>query len=60
MEEKEEINFQLEQNEETRLQKNEERLRDLQDNFKCFNIRITGVPDGAEEEQEIEKFFEKK
>ena len=31
---KEEINIQLEQNEETRIQKNEERLRNLWDNFK--------------------------
>ena len=35
---KEEINIQLEQNEETRIQKNEERLRNLQDNFKHSNI----------------------
>ena len=32
LEQKEEINIQLEQNEETRLQKNEERLRNLWDN----------------------------
>ena len=37
---KEEISIQLEQNEETRIQKNEERLRKLQDNLKCSNIRI--------------------
>ena len=35
---KEEINIQLEQNEETRIQKSEERLRNLWDNFKCSNI----------------------
>ena len=35
---KEEINFQPEQNEETRIQKNAERLRNLQDNFKHSNI----------------------
>ena len=35
---KEEINIQLEQNEETRIQKYEERLRKLWDNFKCSNI----------------------
>ena len=35
---KEEINIQLEQNEETRIQKNEERLRNLHDNFKHSNI----------------------
>ena len=33
LEQKEEINIQEEQNEETRIQKNEERLRNLQDNF---------------------------
>ena len=35
---KEEINIQPEQNEETRIQKNEERLSNLQDNFKHSNI----------------------
>ena len=34
LEQKEEINIQAEQNEETRIQKNEERLRNLWDNFK--------------------------
>ena len=29
------------------------------DNVKRFNIRITGVPDGEEEEQETENLFEK-
>ena len=39
VEQKEERNIQPEQNEETRIQKkNEERLRNLQDNFKCSNI----------------------
>ena len=38
--------------------KNEERLKNLWDNFKCFNIWIIGVPEGEEEEQEIESFFE--
>ena len=37
-EQKEEINIQPEQNEETRIQKNKERLRNLQDNFKHSNI----------------------
>ena len=36
--EKEEINIHPEQNEETRIQKNEERLRNLQDNFKCSSM----------------------
>ena len=41
------------------FQKNEERLRNLQDNFKCSNILIIGVPELEEEEQEIENLFEK-
>ena len=58
MEQKEEINIQLEQNEETRIQKNEERHRNFQDTFTCSNIRIIGVPEGEEEEEEIENFSE--
>ena len=38
LEQKEEISIQPEQNEESRMQKNEERLRNLWDNFKCSNI----------------------
>ena len=59
LEQKKEISIQLEQNEETRMQKNEERLRNLWDNFKCYNIRIMGLPEGEEEEQDIENLFEK-
>ena len=58
LEQKEEINIQLEQNEETRIQKNEERLRNLQDILKRSNIRVIGVPEGEEEEQKIENLFE--
>ena len=58
LDQKEEINIQPEQNEETRIQKNEERLRNLQDNFKHSNIRIIGVPEGEEQEQEVENLFE--
>ena len=58
LEQKEEINIQLEQNEETIIQKNEERLRNLWDNLKHSNIRIIGVSEGEEEEQEIENLFE--
>ena len=46
LEQKEERNIQPEQNEETRIQKNEERLRNVQDIFKCSNIQIIGVPEG--------------
>ena len=56
---KEERNIQPEKNEETRIQKNEERLRNLQDILKHSNIWIIGVPEGEEEEQEIENLFEK-
>ena len=60
LEQKEEINIQPEENEETRIQKkkNEERLRNLQD-FRHSNIQIIGVPEGEEEEQEIENLVEK-
>ena len=57
LEQKEEINTQPEQNEEMRIQKYEERLRNLQDNFRCSNIWIVGLP-GEEEEQEIKSLFE--
>ena len=55
---KEERNIQPEQNEETRIQKNEERLRNLWDNFKCSNTQILGVPEGEEQQQEIKNLFE--
>ena len=58
LEQKEEINIQPEQNEETRIQKIEDRLRNLWDNFKHSNIQIIGVPEGEEEEQKIENLFE--
>ena len=38
LDQKEEINIQPEHNEETRIQKNEERISNLWDNFKCPNI----------------------
>ena len=58
LEQKEEINIQPEQNEETKIQKTEERLRNLWDNFKHSNIWIIVVPEGEEVEQEIENLFE--
>ena len=59
LEQKEEINIQPEHNEETRIQKNEERLRNLWDNFERYSILIIGVPE-EEEEQEIKNLLEKK
>ena len=38
---------------------NEEGLREMQDNMKCNNIRIIGIPEGEEEEQGIEHLFER-
>ena len=58
LEQKEERSIQPEQKEETRIQKNEGRLRNLQDNFKPYNIWIIGVPEGEKEEQEIENLLE--
>ena len=58
MDQKEERNIQPEKNEETRIRKNEERLRNLQDNFKHSNTQIIWVPEEEEEEQDIENLFE--
>ena len=58
VDQKEERNIQPEHNEETRIQKNEERLRNLQDILKHSNIWIIEVPVGEEEEQDIENLFE--
>ena len=44
--------IQPEQMKKQELKKNEERLRDFWDNFKCSNIQIIGVPEGEEEVQE--------
>ena len=46
-----------EQKREKRLKTNEESLRELWDNVKCTNIRITGVPE-EEREKETEKIFQ--
>ena len=40
MEQKEEINIQPEQNEETRIHKNEERLRNFRDNFNIPTLEL--------------------
>ena len=39
--------------------KNKNSIRSLWDNFKHSNIQIIGVPEGEEEEQDIENLFEK-
>ena len=58
LDQNDERNIQPEQNEETRIQKNEERLRNLWDIFKHSNMWIIGVPEEGKEEQEIEHLFE--
>ena len=55
-------NTQKEQEKDKRLRKNEEGLREMQDNMKHNNICIIpegGIPEGEEEEQGIENVFEK-
>ena len=47
-----------EQKREKRLKANEESLRELWDNEKHTNIRITGVPEGKEREKGTEKIFQ--
>ena len=48
-----------EQEKEKRVKKNEEGLREMQDNMKHYNICIIGIPEGEEEDQGIENLFEK-
>ena len=57
VDQQEERNIQPEKNEETRIHKNEERLRNLQDILKRSNIWIIRVPEGEEEEQKIENLL---
>ena len=48
-----------EQQKEKRIQKNEDSVSSLWDNFKSSNICIIGVPEREEKEQEIGNLFEK-
>ena len=54
---KEAKNSQWEQQEEKKIQKNEDCLRTLWDNFKHTNILIMAVPEGEESEQDIENLL---
>ena len=49
----------MEQEKEKRLRKNEQVVREPQDNMKHNNICIIGIPERKEEEQGIENLFEK-
>ena len=59
MEHKEEKNNQSDQQEEKRIQKNEDSINSLWDNFKRSNIHLIGVPEREENEQEIGNLSEK-
>ena len=59
MEHKEEESIQSEDQELKRMKENEDRLRSPWDISKHTNIQIKRVPEGEEEEQEIENLFEK-
>ena len=41
-----------------RIKRNEDNLRDLQDNIKCSNIRIIGVPEEEDKKKDHEKILE--
>ena len=47
------------QNKVERMKRAEDSLRDLQDNIKCTNIQIIGVPEEEEKKKGYEKIFEK-
>ena len=47
-----------ERKKEKRIKRNEINLRDLQDNMKCSNIRIIGVPEEEDKKKDHEKILE--
>ena len=59
LDQKEEINILSEQNEETRIQKTEEKLRNLQDILKRSNIQIIGVPEEKNESKKLKTYLNK-
>ena len=59
VDQKEERNIPPEKNEETRIQKNEERLRNLQDILKHSNIRIIGVPEEKRKNKKLKTYLNK-
>ena len=58
LEQKQEINIQPEQNEET-IQNNEERLRNLQNNFKHSNIPIIQMPEEKRKSKNLKTYLNK-
>ena len=59
LEPNEEINIQPEQNEDTRIQKYEVRLRNLQDNFKHSNIGIIGCQKEKNDRKKLKTYLNK-
>ena len=59
VDQKEERNIQPEKNEETRIQNNEERLRNLQDIFKHSNIRIIGYQKEKRKNKKLKTYLNK-
>ena len=47
-----------ERKKEKQMKRNEDNLRDLQDNVKCPNIRIIGVPEEEDKKKDHEKILE--
>ena len=54
-----EIN-EAERKKEKQMKRNEDNLRDLQDNMKCSNIRIIGIPEEEDQKKDYEKILEEK
>ena len=48
---------QREKKKEKRIKRNEDNLREFQDNIKCYNIRIIGVPE-EDKKKDHEKILE--
>jgi hypothetical protein len=48
-----------EQDKEKRMKRIEDSLRDLWDNFKCSNIRVTGVSEEEEKKKGTENILKK-
>ena len=59
VDQKEERNIQPEKNEKTRIRKNEERLRNLQDILKRCNIRIIGLPEEKRKNKKLKTYLNK-
>ena len=57
VDQKEERNIQPEKNEETRIQKHEKRLKNLQDSIKHSNIQIIQVPEEKRKSKQLKTYL---